>query len=395
MMALDGIRVLDLSRDVPGPYCTMLLGDMGADVVIVEEAAPPQGRRARANNPQAPVRDEATAARDPLRRNKRSIRIDLKHPDGHAVFVELARRADVVVEGFRPGVAKRLAIDHAALREVNRRLVYCSLSGYGQHGPLAPLVGHELNYVALAGALSMIGRPGTPPAIPMNLVADLAGGGLMAAFSIVVALLARERTGEGQFIDHAMTDGVLSLLTRIASQRFAGGPLPQPGQHRITGALPHYDVYACKDGKYLAVAPLEPWFHDNLCAAIGEVAVGEDAPPVEREAARARLQARFRERTRDEWFALLRERDACVAPVLDLDEALREPHHVERGMVVEVEHPTLGPIPMVGVATKLAATPGAIRRCGPAPGADTDGVLAELGHDAAAIARLREAVAVA
>jgi len=217
----------------------------------------------------------------------------------------------------------------------------------------------------------------------------------MAAFSIVVALLARERTGEGQFIDHAMTDGVLSLLTRIASQRFAGGPLPQPGQHRITGALPHYDVYACKDGKYLAVAPLEPWFHDNLCAAIGEVAVGEDAPPVEREAARARLQARFRERTRDEWFALLRERDACVAPVLDLDEALREPHHVERGMVVEVEHPTLGPIPMVGVATKLAATPGAIRRCGPAPGADTDGVLAELGHDAAAIARLREAVAVA
>jgi crotonobetainyl-CoA:carnitine CoA-transferase CaiB-like acyl-CoA transferase len=392
MPALDGIRVLDLTRAVPGPYCTMLLGDMGADVIVVEEAAPPQGRRAGAA---ASMPDEAAAARDPLRRNKRSIRLDLKHPDGHAILVALARRADVVVEGFRPGVAARLGIDDAALRAKNPRLVYLSLSGYGQRGPYASLVGHELDYIAMAGALSMIGRPGAPPAIPMNLLADLAAGGLMAAFSIAVALIARERTGNGQYIDHAMTDGVLSLLTRIAGQRLAGGPLPEPGRHRINGALPHYDVYACRDGKYLAVAPLEPWFHENLCAALGLTAVPEDAPAAQRDAARDALRARFLERTRDEWFARLRDRDTCVAPVLDLDEALSEPHHVARGMRVDVPHPTLGAVPMVGIGPKLTGTPGAIRSLGAPPGAHTDAVLAELGYDAAAIATLRAAVAVA
>ena len=389
-MALEGIRVLDLTRAAPGPYCTMLLGDLGADVLLVEEAAAPAGRRAAALKA-APV----DPAREPYRRNKRSIRLDLKHPDGHAIFVELARRADVVIEGFRPGVVQRLGIDHEALRAINPRLVYCSLSGYGQHGPHARLVGHEIDYIAMAGALSMIGRPGTPPAIPMNLVADLAAGGLMAAFSIAVALLARTRTGEGQYIDHAMTDGVLSLLTRVAGQRLAGGPLPLPGRDRINGALPHYDVYACRDGKYLAIGPLEPWFHANLCEALGETLVPADAAEPEREAARERLRAKFLERTRDEWFAYLRDRDTCIAPVLDLDEALREPHHRERGMYVEIEHPTLGPIPMIGIATKLSATPGAIRSLGAAPGAHTDEILGELGRDAAAIARLREAVVVA
>jgi alpha-methylacyl-CoA racemase len=391
MMALDGIRVLDLSRAVPGPYCTMLLADLGADVIVIEEAAPPEGRRAKHVDAGDPSRYE----REPLRRNKRFLRLDLKHPDGHALFLELVRTADVVLEGFRPGVAKRLAIDDAALRAMNPRLVYCSLSGYGQHGPYASLVGHELDYIALAGALSMIGRPGTRPAIPMNLLADISAGGLMAAFSITVALLARARTGEGQYIDHAMTDGVLSLLTRAAGQRLAGGPLPLPGRDRITGALPHYDVYECSDGKYLAVAPLEPWFHENLCAALGVPVVAETAPAEEREAVRAQMAARFRERTRDEWFAELRTRETCAAPVLDLDEALRDPHHVERGMRVEVPHPTLGSIPMIGVMPKLSATPGAIRSLGARPGAHTDAILGELGRDAAAIARLREVVAVA
>ncbi len=396
MTALQGIRVLDLSRAVPGPYCTMLLGDLGADVLVVEEAAPPDGRRAHAASaPIDPAEAERRAARDPLRRNKRSIRINLKHADGLAVFHELARRADVVLEGFRPGVAARLGIDYPTLRELNRGVVYCSLSGYGQTGRYASLVGHEINYIALAGALSMIGRPGSPPAIPMNFIADHAAGGLMAAFSITVALLARHRTGEGQYIDHAMTDGVLSLMTRAAGQRLAGGAVPGPSTDRINGLLPHYDVYTCKDGKHLSVGPLEPWFHANLCAAIGEQPVPEGAPAAEREAYRERLRAKFRERTRDDWFELLRDKDTCVAPVLDLDEALEEPHHVERGMRAEVPHPTLGVIPMVGVGPKLSATPGEIRSPGPTAGAHTDDVLRELGHDDAAIARLRAAVAVA
>ncbi len=372
----------------------MLLADMGADVLLVEEASPPGGRRAGAP---PPMTDEE-AARNALRRNKRSIRIDLKNAAGKKVFEALAARADVVLEGFRPGVMKRLGIDHDTLAAKNPGLVSCSLSGYGQTGPYAALAGHDIDYVAMAGALGMIGRPGQPPAIPMNLVADLAGGGLMAAFAIVLALFARTRTGQGQYVDLAMTDGVLSLLTRAASQRLAGGKLPVPGRDRITGALPHYDVYECKDGKWLAIGPLEPWFHATLCTTIGEpdlAEVGEAAPAEEKERARLRFRARFAERTRDEWFDVLRSVDACVAPVYDLDEALVDPHHVARGMRVEIDHPTLGKIPQVGPMPKLSATPGAVRTAGPRPGEHTRAVLAELGYGADDVARLLAEGAVA
>jgi crotonobetainyl-CoA:carnitine CoA-transferase CaiB-like acyl-CoA transferase len=370
----------------------MLLGDMGADVLLIEEAAAPTGRRAG-----APQMSAEEAARNALRRNKRSIRIDLKSPEGKKVFAHLARTADVVLEGFRPGVALRLGVDAETLRADNSRLVYCSISGYGQTGPYASLPGHDLDYVAIAGALGMIGRPGTPPAIPMNLVADLAGGGLMAAFAVVLALFARTRTGEGQAIDLAMTEGVLSLLTRAASQRLAGGPLPTPGRDRITGALPHYDVYACKDGRYIAVGALEPWFHEKLCQAIGEpdlARVGEGAPKQDVEAARDRFRARFRERTRDEWFALLRD-DACAAPVYDLDEALADEHHVARGMRTSIHHSVFGAIPMIAPLPKLSGTPGAVRSAGARPGEHTRAVLAEIGYEDVAIARLYEAGAVA
>jgi crotonobetainyl-CoA:carnitine CoA-transferase CaiB-like acyl-CoA transferase len=372
--ALDGIRVVDLSRAVPGPYCSMLLADMGADVVLVEEATPPSGRRAA-----TPLMSDEEAARNALRRGKRSIRIDLKSPSGKKVFDALADRADVVLEGFRPGVVKRLGIDYEAIAARNKGVVYCSLSGYGQDGPYASLVGHDLDYIAIGGALGMIGRPGSPPAIPLNLIADLAGGGLMAAYAIVLALFARTRTGEGQYIDLAMTDGVLSLLTRAASQRFAGGKLPEPGRDRITGALPNYDVYECKDGRWLAVAPLEPWFHANLMKAIGEAEAG---------VTHERLRARFKEKTRDEWFALLREADTCVAPVLDLDEALADPHHTARGMRVEVEHPVFGKIPMVGPMPKLSATPARVSTAGPRPGEHSRAILEELGYRDGAIASL-------
>ncbi len=393
MGALDGIRVLDLSRAVPGPYCTMLLADMGADVVLVEEATAPGGRRAAST----PMSDEA-AARNALRRNKRSIRLDLKSTGGREVFHRMAQRSDVVLEGFRPGVVKRLGVDYETLRARNGRIVYCSLSGYGQDGPYAAFAGHDLDYVAITGALGMIGRPKTPPAIPMNLVGDLAGGGLMAAFAITLALFARERSGEGQCIDLAMTDGVLSLLTRAASQRFAGGPLPSPGRDRITGALPNYDVYECKDGKWLAVAPLEPWFLANLYQAIGEPDLEVDlegASPEIREAARARLRARFLERSRDEWFSLLADKDGCVTPVYDLDEALSDPHHLHRRMVAEVVHSRFGAIAQIGVMPKLSGTPGALRSAGPRPGEHTDEILASLGFGEEEIGRLRRERAVA
>jgi len=397
MGALDGIVVLDLSRAAPGPYCTMLMADMGADVLLVEEAGRPQGRRAGAPAPD-PAREAEDAAKNALRRGKRSIRLNLKDDAARAVFHKLAHRADVVIEGFRPGVVRRLGIDYDSLCATNPRLVYCSLSGYGQDGPYAALAGHDIDYIAVAGALGIIGRPGTPPAIPLNLIADYAGGGLMAAFAIMAALFSRERTGQGQYVDIAMTDGVLSLLTRAASHRLAGGPLPVPGRDRLTGGLPHYNVYACKDGKYLAVGSLEPWFHASLCRAVGEpdlVATGEGSSPQALDAAHQRLRTRFLERTRDEWVACLREADACAAPVYDLDEALNDPHHLHRAMVVEVDHPKYGKLRQVGIAPKLSRTPGAVKSAGPRPGEHTDAVLGELGYDTGGIARLHEAAAVA
>ena len=398
MYALEGIRVLDLSRAVPGPYCTMLLGDMGADVLMVEEARPPSGRRAaHAQRPPEPKSAEAIAreaAENPLRRNKRSLCLDLKHQEGRAIFYELAAHADVVLEGFRPGVARRLGVDYDTVQTLNERVVYCSLTGYGQSGPYSQLAGHDIDYVAMGAALGIIGRPGTKPAIPSNLVADFAGGGLMAAFGILLALFHRERTGRGQYIDHAMTDGVLSMMTRAAGQFFTSGVLPQPGEGRITGALPHYDVYECKDARWIAVGALEPWHYQSLCRALGHPELaehGEDAAYEAREGIRQTFRQRFLERPRDEWFALLREADACAAPVYAIDEALSDPHQRHREMLLMVDHPTFGKLPQVGVAPKMQRSPGAVRTAGPRPGQHTDDVLREVGYGASEIAQLRDA----
>lgn len=376
MLPLEGVRVLDFTRLVPGPYCTMLLADFGADVVVVE-AIPEPGATA----------DPDRAAREMLRRNKRFVCLDLKTDEGRAIAQALAGRSDVLVEGFRPGVAARLGIGWPALSAVDGRLVYCSLTGYGQTGPLARVAGHDLDYVALTGVLSLVGRDGAPPAIPLNLVADFAGGGLMAAFAILLALQAKSRTGRGQLVDLAMTDGALSMLVRVASQYSQSGVVPRLGEHRLSGALPSYEVYECRDGRYLAVASLEPRFFEALCAALGlpELAgFREASPPEEHARVRAALAARFRERTRDEWAADLASSDTCVAPVLALDEALAHPHHRARGMVAELDG-----VPQIGVAPHLTATPGTLRRPGQVAGVDTDAVLGELGYDSARIARLR------
>src|SRR5829696_822276 len=227
MLALEGIRVLDLSRLAPGPYCTMLLGDFGADVLLIEQAGEGAERRRNPTRAGGPPSDaERQQAFNALGRNKRSLGLNLKSPEAREVFYALAQEADVVVEGFRPGVVKRLGVDYETLATRNPRLVYLSLSGFGQSGPYAPLVGHDINYISIGGALGVTGWPGQPPAIPMNLVADFAGGGLFAAFAILVALQARERSGRGQYIDMAMSDGVLSLLTSAASGVLAGGRPP-------------------------------------------------------------------------------------------------------------------------------------------------------------------------
>jgi crotonobetainyl-CoA:carnitine CoA-transferase CaiB-like acyl-CoA transferase len=351
----------------------MLLGDLGADVILIE-ATPGAGRRMDVGG------EGRTLAYNPLRRNKRSVGLNLKDPAAQEAFLRMAEGADVVVEGFRPGVVKRLGVDYEAVSKRNPRIVYCSLSGYGQTGPYANLVGHDINYISVGGALGAIGWPGTPPAIPLNVIADFAGGGLYSAFAILAAIVAREKTGRGQYIDMAMSDGVTSLLAMATGQFFSAGHVPKPGVDFLNGGIPAYHVYECADEKWLSIGSLEPWFWAETCKAMG----CEEYIPHQNNREKFPeifefLRGRFKERTRDEWFEELRQRDICVAPVYSLDETFSDPHVLAREMVIEVDHPEFGKVRQVGIGPKFSETPGGVRATGPERGRDTDEVLREAG----------------
>jgi crotonobetainyl-CoA:carnitine CoA-transferase CaiB-like acyl-CoA transferase len=373
MSALSGLRVLDLSLLAPGPYCTMLLADLGADVLCIERPA---------SHPRV---DGALAAGASLSRNKRSLCLDLKHDEGRAIFQRLAADADVVVEGFRPGVAERLGIGYDALAQKNPRLVYCSITGYGQDGPYAFHAGHDIDYVAVGGALSMLSG------VPMNFIADYAAGSLVAAFGILAALYERERSGRGQHVDTAMSDGVVSLLTRLFGQYAHTGVPPRPRMHMLNGGLPYYDVYRSRDGRCLAVGALEPKFYQNLCRALElDDYLGAQFDELRHPALREAMTERFASRSRDEWMAVLREADCCVAPVLDLAEVTSDEHHRARGAVAE-----LGGAPTSGVVPRLGRTPGSLQHPPPKLGQHTDEVLRALGYEDELIASLRTSGVVA
>lgn len=395
MMPLEGLKVLDLSRLAPGPFCSMLLGDLGADVVVVEP--PPSARPAMALGALARSGDEERAAAyNVMGRNKRSIILNLRDEAARRIFYRMAETADVVLEGFRPGVVQRLGVDYDTIARINPRIVYCSLSGYGQTGPYRDLVGHDINYISIGGALGMIGWPGQPPAIPMNLLADFAGGGLHAAFAILAALIARERTGRGQYVDVAMSDGVLYLLASLVGGYFGTGSVPTPGGTVLNGAVPHYNVYQCKDGGWISLGSLETHFFANLCKVMGR----EDFIPHQYDSAKRQeifdhFRQQFLTKTRDEWFEILKQTDICAAPVYALDEALSDPHNLSRGMVQELDHPTLGKVKTVGIGPKFSDTPARLRSTAPVPGQHTDELLREVGYTDAEIASLRERGAVA
>jgi crotonobetainyl-CoA:carnitine CoA-transferase CaiB-like acyl-CoA transferase len=385
MMPLEGIRILDLTRQAPGPYCTMLLGDLGADVIVVEEP-PGAGRRMEMGM------SGRTQAFWALSRNKRSVALNLKEPRAQEAFLRLADKADVVLEGFRPGVVKRLGVDYDAVKARNDRVIYCSLSGYGQTGPYSGLVGHDINYISIGGALGLIGTAGSPPAIPMNIIADFAGGGLYAAFSILAAVIARGQTGRGQYVDIAMSDGVTSLLAFPASQYFAAGIVPKPGVEMLNGGYPAYSVYETSDGKWLSIGCIEPWFWAELCKALE----CEEYIPHQNNREKyaemfEELRTRFKEKTRDEWFEELRQRDICVGPVYSLDEVFEDPHVQARGMVTEVQHPEFGAVKQVGVGPKFSDTPGAVRTTSPRRGQHTADLLREAGYSGGEIEEMKAA----
>jgi crotonobetainyl-CoA:carnitine CoA-transferase CaiB-like acyl-CoA transferase len=392
MGVLDGIRILELARVPPAEMPAMLLADMGADVLKIEtpEAERPRGAEA----------DRRTAFAF-VNRNKRSLTLNLKAPEGQAIFRRLAAGADVIVEGFRPGVMKRLGADYESLRALNPRLVYCSLSGFGQDGPYRDFPAHDLNYISLAGVLGLIGEAGRKPAIPLNLVADYAGASLHGALGIMLALFARERTGRGQQVDVAYLDTSVSLLAATPNMRFffSDGVAPRRGEGFLGGSYPYYAIYETRDGKLLTIGCTEPWLWENFCRAIGRPDFARfarqpdqfvRAANAEEEAARREIEALIRTRDRDDWYEHLVRADVCVGKVYDVEEVVADPQIRHRQMIVEAEHPTLGKVRQFGIAIKLSETPGSVRSAAPLPGEHTESVLKDLGLGARDIARLRE-----
>jgi crotonobetainyl-CoA:carnitine CoA-transferase CaiB-like acyl-CoA transferase len=378
---LDGFLILDLTRLLPGAYCTLLLADLGADVVKVEE--PGRGDPLR---DAPPLVDSAGAAHLALDRGKRSITLDLKSPDGPEVLRRLAGRAHAVVESFRPGVADRLGVGYPALTERNPRLVYCALTGYGQDGPYRDRPGHDVNYVAFAGLLDPTGTPDGPPVIPATQVGDLAGG-MGAAVGILACLLEAERSGRGRFVDLAMLDAAASWAALPWSWFLATGTLVARGRWFLTGALACYRVYRTRDGRYLAVGALEPKFWQVLCEALGVPELVSLHLDTERqEEIGGRLEGIFLTRSRDEWMAALEGLEACVAPVNEVGEAVADPQIVHRGMVAETGGRVVGPGPLVKVS---GGAPGPLAPA-PALGEHTEAVLNDAGFTSAEVAGLSE-----
>jgi crotonobetainyl-CoA:carnitine CoA-transferase CaiB-like acyl-CoA transferase len=373
----------------PGPFCATLLGDLGAEIVKIFEPNPERrGALAKYAFPDVPG--------FPGVRNCKTMGIDLKAEDGRAVFHDLARTADVIMEGFRPGVTDRLGVGYETIRKINRGIVYASITGYGQDGPYRDLAGHDINYISVGGLLGMTGTAGGPPTIPGTLIGDFAAGGMSAAIGILAALMARHDTGEGQHVDVSLTDGVAELMGGYIGPYLSYGVAARRGEAMLTGERPWYNVYETKDGKYLSVGALEPWFYANLCRLLGrEDLVEHQFAEGEKKAEIFRFFTEtFLTKTRDEWMQVLGAEDTCVAPVYTVDEVGSDPHLIARGMIREEPHPTLGTVKQVGSMVKLSDSPFEVRNWCRAFGQHTEEILLELGYTAERIAVLREADAI-
>jgi alpha-methylacyl-CoA racemase len=391
---LDGVRVLDLSRLLPGGFCSLLLADFGAEVLKVEDTGMGDYVRWAPPTYDGAADSARSALFLALNRNKRSIRVNLKEAAGREVLLRLAGEYDVVLESFRPGVLDRLDVGFERLRERNPGLVYCAITGYGQEGPYRERSGHDLNYIGLTGLLSLTGDRGGPPIQPGGQIADIGGGALMAAFGILAALRERDSSGRGQLVDVSMTDGALSWLAMVAARYLCDGVAPRRGDPELAGRLICYRPYACADG-WVTLGALEPKFWQAWCRGVGRddlVDAQFEAPGSD---AHAEVERIFLERTREQWRAFAAEHDCCLEPVLELDEALDSALVRAREMVVELEQPGAGPVRQLGVPIKLSRTPG--RLCGPGPvlGEHTDEVLAAAGYSDDEVAAMKESGAVA
>jgi alpha-methylacyl-CoA racemase len=372
---LSGLRALEIASLAPAPFACTLLADLGAEVLRVDRGTD--------------VNPTVVRASDPLGRGRRSVAVDLKRPDGGALVRLLASRADILVEGFRPGVAERLGIGPDVCRAANPRLVYGRMTGWGQHGPLADRAGHDINYIAVSGALGFMGPADGPPVPPLNLVGDFGGGGMLLALGILAALYERQWSGQGQVIDAAMVDGAALLTTAVYGMRAAGQWSGGRGANLLDGGAPFYTTYETADGQYLAVGPLEERFYAELLDGLG-LSDDRDLPEQYDEARwpelRQRLAAAFKQRTRDEWAAHFEGTDACVAPVLSPWEAHTHPHNAARGVFTEP-----GGVRQPAPAPRLDRTPPAVQGPPPVPGQHTRTALRDWGVHADDVSRLLSA----
>jgi crotonobetainyl-CoA:carnitine CoA-transferase CaiB-like acyl-CoA transferase len=389
--ALDGLRVLDLTRLLPGAFCSQLLADMGADVIKIEH--PVGGDYNRTFPPMAKTESGSFLL---LNRNKRSLTLDLKVEAAREAFFKLVETADVVLEGYRPGVMDRLGVGYETLAKINPGIIFCAISGYGQDGPKRLAPGHDLNYLAEAGALQLFGTPGKPPIVPGLSIADVGGGSLMATTGILAALVSRGRTGKGQFVDISMFDGSMSWLSLHSPDYLFAGIEPRGGERQFIGQAPCYNVYRCADGKDVALGVIEEQFWDRFCDAVGMPELKDEQWPVGEAAAaqKAKLAALFASDGRDRWLERLSLADIPFGPVLSMAEAFAEPHAQHRQMLQYVDHPLEGRIPQLGHPIKLSETPCDIRSAPPLLGQHSAEILAEIGYQPAEIEALRSSGAV-
>jgi crotonobetainyl-CoA:carnitine CoA-transferase CaiB-like acyl-CoA transferase len=394
-LPLEGVRVLDLSRLLPGGFCSLMLADFGADVLKVEDTG--MGDYVRWSPPsyEGPHPSARSALFLSLNRNKRSIRIDLKNEHGREALLRLVREHDVVLESFRPGVLDRLGVGYERMREENPGIVYCAISGYGQDGPKRDASGHDINYLGLIGLLGITGEAAGGPIQAAGQIADLGGGALMAAFGIMAALRERDGgpgrpgSGEGQMVDVSMADGALSWLAMVAGAYFADGNVPRRGELLLAGSVICYRPYECSDG-FVSLGALEPKFWQAWCRGVGreDLIASQFDPPGS--AAHEQVCETFKARSRDEWERFAREHDCCLEPVLELDEALDSELVRSRRMVVEIDQPGADePIRQLGIPIKLDRTPGEHARLpGPALGEHTREVLLAAGYSEDEVAEL-------
>jgi crotonobetainyl-CoA:carnitine CoA-transferase CaiB-like acyl-CoA transferase len=376
LLPLEGIRVLDLTRLLPGPYCSLLLADYGADVIKVED--PKSGDYARWYEPK--VNDDQSAMFISLNRNKRSITLDLKDEKDKETFISLIKTADVLIESFRPGVMDRLGLGFEELKVHNPKLIYCAITGYGQSGPYAKEAGHDINFLSYSGLLHLQGAPNEKPLIPSVQIGDIGGGALMAAIGILLAIIDAKKSNSGQFVDISMLDGALSWMHTILPNYWNSGEMPNRGELTLNGGKACYEIYRTKDNRYISVGALEYKFWKNFCKVIDkEQLINQlDEPLEQQRIIKQEVQAAIHQKTLKEWLELFAGIDACVSPVLTPEELADHPQIQHRQMIGDITHPEVGVIKQIGNPIKLSNSTVRTRRHAPGLGEHTMEILKEL-----------------